>query len=215
MLYRLFLLFLASSLFCQKGGSMEEIELPEPRLKGEVSFEECVERRRSVRSYQETEIDLGLLSQLCWSAQGITDDETGFRAAPSAGATYPLEVYLVQRTGFFRYLPQEHRLVKLGSEDLRIPLAEAAHGQSCVRTAPLDIIVTAVYARTARAYGERGVRYVQMEAGHVAQNIHLQAVSCGLSSVPVGAFQDDEVKKILGLPEEEEPLYIIPVGYSR
>jgi SagB-type dehydrogenase family enzyme len=194
---------------------MEEIRLPEPRAKGGFSLEECVENRRSIRSYQEREIDLELVSQLCWSAQGITDSATGFRAAPSAGATYPLEIYLVQREGFFRYLPQEHKLVGLNSEDLRIPLAEAAHGQNCVRSAPLDIIITAVYERTTRAYGERGVRYVHIEVGHVAQNIHLQAVSSGLSSVPVGAFHDSEVKKVLGLPEEEEPLYIIPVGYSR
>jgi SagB-type dehydrogenase family enzyme len=194
---------------------MEEIELPEPLSKGDLSFEECVERRRSVRSFKEEEVNLELLSQLCWSAQGITDDETGFRAAPSAGATYPLEIYLVRESGFFHYLPHEHRLVRLNSEDLRGPLAEAAHGQNCVRSAPLDIIVTAVFERTTRAYGERGVRYVHMEAGHVAQNIHLQAVSCGLSSVPVGAFQDAEVKSLLALPEGEEPLYIIPVGYGR
>jgi SagB-type dehydrogenase family enzyme len=194
---------------------MEKIQLPKPQSKGGLSLEECVERRRSIRSYEETEIDLQTVSQLCWAAQGITDTTTGFRAAPSAGATYPLEVYLIRPEGLFRYLPFEHALLMLSSEDLRVPLGEAAHGQDCVRKAPLCLVVAAVYERTTRAYGERGVRYVHIEVGHLAQNVHLQAVSCGLSSVPVGAFRDDEVKNVLALSEDEEPLYIIPIGYRR
>lgn len=214
MWYKFSLILCLSTLFCQKGGGMEEIVLPQPKFKGDVSLEECILRRRSVRRYRPEKVGLEEVGQLCWAAQGITDERRGFRAAPSAGATYPLELYLVKSDGFFRYIPEEHKLIKLKDEDLRVLLARASLGQEFIEEAPLDFVITAIYQRTTARYGKRGERYVHIEVGHAAQNIHLQAVALGFSSVPVGAFYDGEVSKVLALPEEEVPLYIIPVGYK-
>ncbi len=215
MCYRFLVLLALSTLFCQKGGGMEEIALPEPTIKGKMSLEECIAERRSVRKYQSREVGLDEVGQLCWAAQGITYGKTGFKTAPSAGATYPLELYLVEPDGLFHYYPEMHKLVKLRDQDLRGSLAEAALGQRFIEEAPIDFVITAVYERTTERYGERGKMYVHIEVGHAAQNIHLQAVALGLASVPVGAFYDEKVSKVLCLPEEEVPLYIIPVGYKK
>ncbi len=144
------------------------------------------------------------------------------RAAPSAGATYPLEVYAVVKNGgvegldagVYHYQPEDHSLGLLRNGDLSEELASACLGQGWVREAPLNIVITAVYARTTRRYGTRGERYVHMEVGHVGQNIYLQATAMGLGTVAVGAFYDDEVRKVLGVSEEERPLYVMPVGIS-
>lgn len=193
----------------------DEVRLPEPTLKGQMSVEETLARRRSVRQFDTRELTIAEVGQLAWAAQGITDPATGHRTAPSAGALYPLELYLVKRDGAFRYVPEGHRLVPRSDKDLRGQLSQAALGQSAVREAPLDIVITGVYERTNIKYGDRAERYVQIEAGHVAQNIHLQAVALGLGSVSVGAFRDDEMAKVLSLPTGETPLYIIPVGARR
>jgi SagB-type dehydrogenase family enzyme len=189
------------------------ISLPSPRVKSEVSLEEALLKRRSVRSWTLEELTWEEISQILWAAQGITEQRHGFRTAPSAGALYPLEVYVVKREGVYQYLPQGHKLKKTLEGDFRFPLSRAALGQEAVSKAPVDIVITAVYQRTQRKYRERGIRYVHIEAGHVAQNIHLQAVALGLSSVPIGAFNDGEVKRVLSLPQEIEPIYIIPVGH--
>jgi SagB-type dehydrogenase family enzyme len=215
MWYRILLLVLLSTVFCQKGGGMEEIVLPKPKTSGGMSLEECVAARRSVRSYDTQEIGLEEVGQLCWVAQGITDERRSFRASPSAGATYPLELYLVKSDGLFHYFPEMHKLSKLNGSDLRGSLSQAALGQGFIEDAPLNFVIVAVYERTTRRYGERGKMYVHMEVGHAAQNIHLQAVALGLASVPVGAFYDDQVSKLLSLSEEEVPLYIVPVGYRK
>lgn len=211
----LWFFFLAAFCANKTGGSMEEIKLPNPNLKGKTSVEECILKRRSKRSYFEKEPSLEQISQLCWAAQGLTEKKAGFRSAPSAGALYPLELYLVKNNGLFRYIPEGHKLVKLKPDDLRDELCKAALYQEFVKEAPLNFIITAVYSRTTKRYGERGVMYVHIEVGHVAENIHLQSVALGLGSVPIGAFYEDEVKKVLSLPEEETPLYIIPVGYPK
>lgn len=191
------------------------ISLPEPKLKGAVSLEEAIQKRRSKRGYSSKELGLQEISQLLWSVQGITEPRMGFRAAPSAGALYPLEVYLLKSDGLYRYLPDGHRLERLSGEDLRKPLARAALGQGFVAQAPIDIVICAVYERVCSKYGERGVRYTHIEVGHAAQNVHLQAVALGLGSVPIGAFSDNGVRKVLSLPKDHEPIYIIPVGYAK
>ena len=199
-----------------RGASERKITpLPQPNPKGTVSVEEALARRRSIRSFSKEKLTAEGISQLLWAAQGVTQEETGFRTAPSAGALYPLEVYLVTEDGLFHYIPQGHRLETLKDSDLRGQLSRAALGQSSVRDAAADIVVTAIYSRTTRKYGRRGERYVHIEAGHLGQNIHLQAVALGLNSVSVGAFYDDQVKKVLSLPKEEVPLYIIPVGHPK
>lgn len=194
-----------------KGGEPMEIKLPEPVLKGKVSVEECIARRRSVRSYSKEPLTLKEVSQLLWSAQGITDPR-GLRASPSAGATYPLEIRVINSDGVFHYIPQGHKLIKESSLDLRSELARVALGQSCIKEAASDFVISCVYNRTTRRYEERGIRYVHIEVGHSAENLALQAVALGLCSVPIGAFNAPEIKELLNLPPAEEPLYIIPVG---
>ena len=192
----------------------EQIELPRPKLSSKVSLEEALSRRRSERSYKENELSLEQISQLLWAGQGITDNEFGFRAAPSAGSLYPISLYLVKKDGVFRYIPDGHKLVRLMDEDLRPSLNRAALGQTYIREAPIDIVIAGNFKITQAKYGARAFRYVCMEIGHVAENITLQAVALGLDSVTVGAFWDDVIKKTMNIPDNQEPLYIIPVGYK-
>ena len=189
------------------------IKLPSPRRESSTSLEEAIVQRRSRRSFTQQDLSWEQVSQLLWAAQGITDESTQFRAAPSAGALYPLELYVVTGEGVYHYLPQGHELEKVLDGDFCPPLCEAALSQPAVEDAPVSIVIAAVYQRTEKKYGERAVRYVHLEAGHAAQNILLQAVALGLGAVPVGAFYDDKVQEVLSLPPDEEPLYIISVGY--
>jgi len=193
------------------------VQLPEPRLKSEVSLEEALLKRRSIRKYANLPLTLEDVSQLLWAAQGITA-EWGGRTAPSAGALYPLEVYLAVgnvenlAAGVYKYKPERHELVKIRDDDVREELAKAALGQNWVMEAAIDIVIAAVYERTTKKYDDRGVRYIHMEAGHAAQNIYLQATALDLGMVTIGAFYDDRVKDILDMPKNETPLYVIPVG---
>lgn len=187
------------------------MKLPAPRKKGEVSVEETLERRRSERSFTRKELSWEQLSQLLWSAQGRV--ERGLRTAPSAGATYPLEVYLATSSGVYHYRPESHELELTLEGDVRAQLCQACLNQGWVAEAPASIVIAAVYQRTGRGYGPRADRYVHIEVGHAAQNVHLQAVALGLGSVPVGAFLDEQVQKVLSLPEGHQAVYVIPVGY--
>lgn len=197
----------------EKGKEDKTVKLPEPRIKGTVSLEECIQKRRSKRSYTSDPLSLEDISQLLWSMQGITEPERGFRAAPSAGTLYPLEIYVVKSDGLFHYQPKGHLLETLGKEDLRSELSRAALGQSFVAQAPVNLVICAVFERVTSRYGERGVMYTHIEVGHAAQNLHLQAVALGLGSVPIGAFREEAVSKTLSLPADHKPLYILPVGH--
>lgn len=191
------------------------IKLPAPKQKGNISLEETIEKRRSERSLSGKELTLEQVGQLLWSCQGITDKGRGFRSAPSAGATYPLEVYLVSPDGLFHYIPETHSIERIKSEDLREELSIACLGQRFVKDAAIDIIMCADFKRTTGRYRKRGENYVYIEVGHAAENVNLQAVALGLGSVPVGAFSDGAVKKLLDLPEDIVPIYVIPVGYVK
>lgn len=196
------------------------IKLPEPKTKGTFSLEEALLNRRSIREYSGEPLTLEEVSQLLWAAQGKTAGWGG-RTAPSAGGLYPLEVYVVVGNvknlviGVYKYRYETHELVKTRNEDVRVPLAEAALSQSPVKDAAIDILISAIYERTTQKYGERGMRYVHMEAGHAAQNIYLQATALDLGTVTIGAFYDDRVKDVMGMPENEAPLYIMPVGRKK
>lgn len=192
----------------------ETITLPAPRQQGPLSLEEALARRRSVREYGTRPLTWEEIGQLLWAAQGITSPQ-GFRTAPSAGALYPLEVYVVLPQGAYHYLPQTHELRRMAADDLRAALGDAAVRQRPVYEAPAVFVITGVYQRTAVKYGERAERYVHLEAGHAAQNLLLQAVSLGLGAVTIGAFYDDQVRAVLGLSAGETPLYLIPVGAPR
>ena len=193
------------------------VKLPEPKLEGEISLEEALYRRRSVREFSAEGLTLQEVSQLLWAGQGQTADWGG-RTAPSAGATYPLELYLVAgrvdgiAAGVYRYTSEGHSLTKVADGDVRQRLGIAAVDQSWVKDAAASIVVASVYERTTGRYGDRGVTYVHIEAGHAAQNICLQAVAMDLGAVTVGAFHDDQVSDILALSGGEVPLYVIPLG---
>ena len=195
----------------------DTVVLPEPRDSGEISVEEALLERRSIRNYKDEALTLAEVSQLLWAAQGITHPG-GYRTAPSAGALYPLEVYVVAgnvdglRPGIYKYCPQGHELEKVAGGDVQAELCAAALGQECVEDGAAVLVFAAVYERTTRKYSERGVRYVHMEVGHAAQNVYLQTVSLGLGTVVVGAFDDDEVERLLQMEDDERALCIMPVG---
>ncbi len=195
----------------------EIIRLPEPKYDSKTSIEKALLERRSVRDYKDVPLTLAEVGQLLWAAQGITD-RRGFRTAPSAGALYPLELYVVAGNvndlpdGIYKYRPYGHELIRVAHGDKWTELCNAALGQSPVRDAAAVIVFSAVYERTTRKYGQRGIQYVYIEVGHAAQNICLQTVSLNLGTVTIGAFYDDRVKRILNMPKREEPLYIMAVG---
>ncbi len=187
--------------------------LPSPQVAGRLSLEEALRARRSTRSFTAEAITRAEIGQLLWAAQGLTDI-AGHRTAPSAGALYPLELDVVTALGVARYVPDGHALAPRGAADLRPALQRAALDQSAIGDAPLVIVISGVTERTAERYGaERAERYVAMEAGHAAQNVLLQAVTLGLGAVPVGAFDDAQVRRVLSLADGEAPLYLIPVGH--
>jgi SagB-type dehydrogenase family enzyme len=187
------------------------IELPMPAIAGSSFLEETIAARRSIRDYSARALGPEELSQLLWAAQGVTSG-AGKRAAPSAGALYPLEMYVATSEGVFHYRPDGHVLLQVDDRDRRDALAEAALDQDAVAEGAAVFAITAVYSRTEQKYGSRAVRYATLEAGHAAQNLLLQATALGLGAVPIGAFADDEVKAVLGLPDDHAPLYLIPVG---
>ncbi len=209
-----------------------KISLPTPDLKGDISVEKTLEDRRSVRAFSQKSLALSDIGQILWAAQGITEkveqppaqwkgDEWmgGKRTAPSAGALYPMEIYLIVSQvegldeGVYWYHPGNHELRKVVSGEIRKKLSSAALEQSCIQEAPASIVMTGVYERTANKYGDRSQRYVHIETGAIAQNIYLQAEPLELGTVFVGAFQDEEVSKLLNLPQKESPLGIMPIGH--
>ncbi len=200
-----------------QAGDIKLLRLPEPKLDGSMTVEEALLRRRSVREYQSGELSLAEISQLMWAAQGVTDSR-GLRTSPSAGALYPLEISLIVgdisglANGVYRYQPKENALWFISESDQRASLARAAWRQDYIKDAAALLVISGVYQRTTKKYGQRGIRYVHMEAGHAAQNVFLQATALGLATVVIGAFDDESVKKILNFSDQEQPLYLMPVG---
>lgn len=196
------------------------ISLPQPSRKTELSVEEALSVRRSIRHFTGQSVTLEAIGQLLWAAQGVTSSR-GWRTAPSAGALYPLEVYVVAGdvsgldVGVYKYDPHGNTLSLHAPGDLRGSLTNAALRQDPVTEAAAVLVITAVYQRTAQKYGTRAKRYVHMEVGHAAQNVYLQAQSLGLGTVILGAFEDRKVRSVLGLPRGEAPLALMPVGHPR
>ena len=198
-------------------GPTGPIALPEPDLKGRETLERTVMRRHSIRDFAPGAMTRAELGQLLWAAQGVSDP-SGLRTAPSAGALYPLELYAIVgasgdlATGIYHYLPRRHELELVASGDFRAEFAAAALMQEWTARAGLVLVVAAAFARTTAKYGERGRRYVAIEAGHAVQNVYLQAVALGLGATEVGAFRDDAVARLVGLPRGEEPVTSVAVG---
>jgi SagB-type dehydrogenase family enzyme len=161
---------------------------------------------------------LANVSQLLWAAQGISDEKENKRTAPSAGALYPIELYFIAGkvkdlpSGIYKYQPDQHILIKISEKDVRSELKKAALNQDPVEDGAGVLVFTAVYERTTKKYGNRGIRYAQLETGHAAQNVYLQAVSLDLGTVVIGAFDDNKIKEIINLKDNERPLYLMPVG---
>jgi len=193
----------------------ESMKLPKPKSSSQTSLEEAFLNRRSVRAFREDSPTLEETTPLLWAAQGVTE-KWGGRTAPSAGALYPLEIHLLAgeikglEPGLYHYHPADHSIAQRKAKDLRGEVTEASLNQDQILKAPATLIITAIYERTTKKYGERGIRYVHMEVGSVCENIHLQAESLNLGTVWIGAFDDQEVKQVLGIAEE--PLAIMPVG---
>lgn len=196
---------------------LPELKLPDPVLAGNISIEQTLAQRRSIRSYSNNELSLSNVSQILWAAQGMTLDRF-FRTAPSAGALYPLEVYLVAGNvsgldiGVYRYVPSRHSMIRVLDGDRRDELCRASLSQPHIRDAAAVVVLAADYSRTTVKYGNRGIRYVHIEVGCAAENICLQGVSLGIGMCVTGAFDDEEVGSILNLPSNEDPLLILPIG---
>lgn len=198
--------------------SYETFPLPQPILDGETSVSEALFERRSQRDFQDTELTQEQLAQLLWAAAGVTTED-GRRTAPSAGALYPLDLYVVVtqvtglEPGLYLYQPEQHVLAKVLVGDFRTALAEGSLDQQAIQRAPATLLYTVVYERLIERYGDREIeRYAYIEVGHSAQNVLLQAQALGLGAVPIGAFTDHELTELLQLPTENEPRYLIPVG---
>jgi len=187
-------------------------KLPAPATAGGMPLYTAIQRRRSQREFTKQALTPEQISQLCWCAQGITGPE-GERASPSAGAIFPFFLYAVTPDGVYEYLPQEHALRLHLGEDVRRRLQAVCLDQSCVGGAPLNLIMAADVAKMAARYRQRAEFYCTLEAGHIAQNVLLVAVALGLGAVPVGAYDDDAVARVLKLPQRLRVLYIVPVGY--
>lgn len=189
------------------------IQLTDPNLTGSVSLEEALAKRRSVRQFSSQPLNRSQISQLAWAGQGITEPQRGLRTAPSAGATYPIELLFAIPEGLFVYRPADHSLMQIGSQDIRNDLAAAASGTESISGAACDIIVAGNFRNLTERFKDNSRTYMYMEAGHIAQNILLQAVSLDLGAVPVGGFDKNQLRKACSLRKTLDPLYIICVGY--
>jgi SagB-type dehydrogenase family enzyme len=187
------------------------VELPAPDLNGPLSLEQTLDERRSVREYATTPLTMDEIGQLLWAGQGITDDGTGYRTTPSAGARYPLELYAITATDLMHYIPAGHRVEQRADTTTLAALPDTAFGQDFVGSAPLVVVVAADPARTEQEYGAMAGDLVNLEAGHAAQNVLLQATALQLAAVPIGGFDPAAVARLLALPPGEEVRYLIPV----
>ena len=195
--------------------SLKSIELPKPNAQRSILLEQAIENRKSVRSFTKQGLSLDLIGQILWAGQGLRDS-TSNRTVPSAGALYPLELYLVIEEGVYHYVPEMHQMEPHLEGDMRSSLSSAALGQDCIAQAPATLLLTAVFGRIESKYGkERSPQYIYLEAGHAAQNILLQATALGLDGVPVGAFYEEQVSKVMQLPRAHYPLYLIPLGFAK
>jgi len=210
-------------LLASAAGYAGDLSLPSPSRKGTVSVEEALSSRRSHRSFQGRALTLTQFSQMLWAAYGVTAVSSGrsLKTAPSAGATYPIDIYAVvgeggvesAAPGVYHYRPESHSVRPVSSGDARTQVAAACLRQMWMAPAPLLIVITGEYARCSAKYGPRGIIYTQIEAGHVGQNVFLQAEALGLKAGIVGAFDKEDLQRALHIPAAHEPLLVMPVGY--
>jgi SagB-type dehydrogenase family enzyme len=190
------------------------LHLPKPNFDGTMSLEESLRYRRSVRTFTKHPLSQQEISSILWAAQGITDDADN-RTAPSAGARYPVKLQVATKNGLFGYDSNSHALTNLKPEDVRPMIVETTVGQKFIADAGLVVILSANCDESIQLHGEKAMRYIYLEAGHIAQNIHLEAASLGLASSPVAAFDEAALQSALGLPDGWVPIYVIPVGHPK
>ncbi len=213
------ILLFAALLFFYESGTVNELRvlnktsLPPPSFYSNYSVEQAILNRESIREYTDESLSLQEISQLLWSGQGITHNN--YRAAPSAGALYPYELYIVDEVGVYHYVPENHSLELIMREDIRKELGVVAYNQEHVSNAGLIIVFAGIYEREMEKYGSRGIIYTHIEAGHIAENILLQAVAMNLGACPVGSFSPDKVRNIMNLPKNHEIIYMITAGNIR
>jgi len=215
-----------------QGFESKIIQLPNARYESETSVEKALNMRRSIRTYAEAPLSISDVSQIFWAAQGITKKrekfptkwntkyewQGGYRTAPSAGALYPMELYLIVGNveglskGVYKYIPKNHSLKKVIDGDKRTEIYDVALKQGSIKEGAALIVMAGVYERTSVKYGKRAERYVHMEVGFIGENVYLQGITLGIGTVMIGAFRDEELKKALDLPEDEHPLAIMPLG---
>jgi SagB-type dehydrogenase family enzyme len=202
------------------------LKLPPPRTKGDQSLEETLLKRRSRRQYRRSPLSAAEISQILWAAYGLQETAgpgwvtgKGNRTCPSAGALFPLGIYLVAGdilnvpSGLYHFIPDGHVLKMIHERDIREDIYNLSYPREMILNAPASLIYTAIERRVRERYGERGrLRYIPMDIGHSAQNVYLQAEAMGLGTCAVGAFDDDGLVSVLGLPAGEIPMYIMPVG---
>lgn len=244
--YPLVVIMMALFLFLLRGGFTQDtgaiknkqsleteiVQLPAPQYDSRMSVEKAIRLRRSVREYVDSPLSISEISQILWAAQGFTQErkdpprmwnpkyewQGGLRTAPSAGALYPMEIYLLVGNvdglakGVYKFIPKNHSLQRVMAVDKRADLCNAALKQASIEKAPAVIVMAGVYERTSFKYGERAERYVHIEVGSIAENVYLQGMTLGIGTVIIGAFYDKDVKSVLRLPEDEHPLAIMPLG---
>lgn len=199
-----------------------DIALPRPSFAGRTSVEEAIKARRTTRHFKAQALRLEQVSQLLWAAYGVTAERGPYKSVPSAGALYPLDVWVAVgekgveglESGVYHYLPRDHKLTRIKEGEVRADIARVSLYQSWMAEAPIILVVTGEYARCTRKYRDRGIPYTYIEAGHAGQNIFLQAEALGLGAGIVGAFYNDLVRQVLGIGEVYDPLLIMPVGYK-
>jgi SagB-type dehydrogenase family enzyme len=184
------------------------IELPAAKLDGTVSLEKVLATRRSIRQFTDEKFTPEQIGQLAWAGQGITEKNRGLRTAPSAMASYPIKLYLATHSGLYVYLPEKHALQVITETDVRQKLSR----QPSVAKAGCDFVIVARTRNTSAKYGDRADKWTILEAGHIAQNILLEATSLGLGGVPIGAVDPNAVGKLCELPDNMEPVYLIATG---
>jgi len=197
------------------------INLPTPSTPGTVSVEKALKNRRTIRRFANKALSQAQLSQLLWAAYGVTDPR-GLKTTPSAGALYPLDIYVVVgerqvidlAPGVYHYLPEKQALRSRRPGDVRNAVARASIYQNWMAEAPVMIVITGEYRRSQIKYGQRGIMYTHMESGHAGQNIFVQAEALGLGAGIVGAFDNAAITRTLELPSAHDPLLIMPIGYK-
>lgn len=203
--------------------STPRVRLPAVKFSKDVGLWETILRRRSIREYSRNcALPLETLSTLLWATQGITSEtrDFQFRAAPSAGALYPMETYLMARDvdglqqGIYHFRPYAFDLEFIRPGDFSRELARAALGQDMAAYAQVVFIWSAIVERSRWKYRQRAYRYIYLDAGHIAQNLYLAGTALGLGICGIGAFYDDPVNELVGLDGKEETvLYMASAGW--